>query len=66
MNEKYISLIKDRDNRVWVYEGKVMGKPVWVPEKNGHPLLMTEEDAFKVAKEILIPEETIIIRKVRS
>jgi hypothetical protein len=66
MEKKYISVVKDRDNRNWIFEGKVQGKPIWIEEKHAKPLLMTEEESFQVAKEILQPEETIIIRKVRQ
>ena len=64
--KKHIAVIKDRDNRSWIFEGRCGTRPIWIEEKHSKPHLLTEEQCQIVIDEIIQPEETFEIRKVRE
>ena len=44
-----VALLIDKDNERWLFEGKVQGLPIWTPEDEARPKIMSEIDAYIVA-----------------
>lgn len=48
MSKQFSVKTVDKKGFAYLYEGEVMGNPIWVNEKNARPLLMKYEEAFDV------------------
>ena len=45
----FVAMLIDKDNKRWLFEGKVGSLPIWTPENKAVPVLMSEMDAYQIA-----------------
>lgn len=50
INNRFVLKQEDENGDVWIYEGEVMGHPIWTEEANSHPLYLNEIEAQDIAR----------------
>lgn len=48
--KEFFAKIIDKEGNTWLYEGEVKDFPIWTMEKESKPLLLTESEAYDVAR----------------
>ena len=59
----YKSILIDPSGKRWVYEGEIDGHPIFVGEKQATPLLMTEDEATRIANKYRISEDETLVER---
>ena len=59
----YKSILIDSSGKRWVYEREIDGHPIFVGEKQAHPLLMTEAEATRIANKYKKAEDKIMVER---
>jgi hypothetical protein len=64
MKEQYIVKVKDKEGIVWVYEGHIMGNPIFTFEHTSMPKIMSYESAHNIELKYKMADEQYIIERV--